>query len=183
MFKKLFMTLLIVAVFAGVSADAFGPPPRGRGPSVEKMIERIAKDLGLTPQQKDKYLAEAKQVEAAAKELADKNKALFSAIEKELLKDEPDSKTIYDRMQQISQNRTKIEFKRMEQMLKLRQELTPEQKAKFEKMMQQDKERGKARFEKMKKQGPTEKGPGGPEGPLGPGGPGGPEGPGGPDAK
>ncbi|MDD4178742.1 MAG: periplasmic heavy metal sensor [Candidatus Margulisbacteria bacterium] len=159
MIKKVLILFLTVILLAGGALAAFEPPPKGR-PSPEKMINRLAKDLDLSSEQKTKLLARAKVTEEEAEKINEKNRALFAEIEKELLKDSPSSKTIYGLMQQVGRNRTEIEFKRMEQMLELRRELTQEQKTKFEKMMQAGKKRGPG-------------GPGGPEGPMGPGGPGG----------
>ncbi|MDD5382836.1 MAG: periplasmic heavy metal sensor [Candidatus Margulisbacteria bacterium] len=179
--KKLLVVLLMAVVMAGSSlaAPIFRPSGK-REPMAERMIEKMAKEIGLTQQQKDKFLAGAKRIEEEAQQMHSKNKEIFDKIEQELLKESPDSKLIHDCLQQISLNNTQIQFKRMEQIIQLRQDLTPEQKQKFEKLMAERKEREKKMLEKMKHKEQKDKGPGGPEGPLGPSGPGGPEGPLGP---
>jgi len=115
-------------------------PHEERGPKAEQMIEKMAKDIGLSQEQKEKFLAGAKKIEAAEKENRGKNKELSDKIEKELIKESPDSKIIYGYMQQISQNMTQIQFMRMEQIIQLRKELTPEQKSKMDQLMQAKKE-------------------------------------------
>ena len=174
--KKIFGILVVIGIVAGLTSGAFafdfkfkGTPP----PSPEKFIERMAKDLGLSKEQTDKLTAGAKQVEEQAKEMRAKNKELFGQIEKELMKDSPDSKTIYGYMQEIGQNNTQIQFKRMEQIILLRKELNPEQKAKLEKFMQELKGRRNKMFGKR----PGELG-----GPEGPGEPFGPDAPGSPES-
>lgn len=175
---------MIALVMLALSGIAFGAPPFGwageKRPMAERMIDRMAKDIGLTQQQKDKFLAGEKQIEEEAQKIHSKNREIFDKIEEELLKESPDSRRIYGYMQQISQNNTQIQFKRMDQMIQLRKELTPEQRTKLEKTMKERKEQEKKMFEKMRQKGRKDRGPGGPEGPLGPGGPGGPEGPAGP---
>ncbi|MBI5699449.1 periplasmic heavy metal sensor [Candidatus Saganbacteria bacterium] len=173
MIRKYFLAiLLITVVLSGISLGVplFGPP-RDKDPMAERMIERMAKDIGLTQQQKDKFLSGAKQIEEEAKEIHSKNKELFDKIEKEILKESPDSKAIYGNMQLISRNMTQIQFKRMDQIIQLRKELTPEQKAKLEKIIRGRKEREKKMFEKIRQKDRKDRGSGGPEGPLGPGGP------------
>lgn len=147
--KNVLTMMLVVAILAGVSSGAlaFGPQ-RAKGLPAEKMIERMAKDIGLTQQQKDKFLAGAKQIEEEAKDIHSRNREIFDKIEKELLKESPDSKAIYGYMQQISQNNTRIQFKRMDQIIQLRKELTPEQRTKLEKIMRRNKELTIKRFEK-----------------------------------
>lgn len=135
MLKKMSLFLLLGLMLARLTSNALATGPFGDRPrSPEKMLERIAQELGLTQEQKEKYLSGAKKVEADAQSLKAKNKELFAAIEKEMVKDNPDGKAIHNYMRQIGQNRTEIQFKRMEQLLQLRKELSPEQKAKFEKM-------------------------------------------------
>ena len=179
--NNLLAALLIAGVLSGASfgLPLFGPPQE-KGPMVERMIEGMAKDIGLTQPQKEKFLAGAKRIEEEAKIIQSKNKGIFDKIEKELLRESPDSKIIYGYMQQISQNTTLIQFKRMDQIIQLRRELTPEQKTKLEKLTEERKRRENEMFEKMERKGQRGGGPGGPEGLLMPGGPGGPDGPEGP---
>jgi len=132
--KKMMLLTLMVLVLISVAALAEAPR-WGRRPSPEKMIEKMSKELGLTKEQQDKYLDEAKKIEKEAEESNAKNKEIFDKIEQELLKDSPDKQAIRGYMDQISQNRTGIQFKRMEQMIELKKELTAEQRKKFEEFM------------------------------------------------
>ena len=111
------------------------PPPH------EKMMERMAKDLGLTKEQKAKYTAMAKQLEEESTAMRSKNKEFFDKIGSELAKDSPNRDLLFGYMQQISKNEDQMRLKRMDQMIQLRKELTPEQKAKLEKLMKQGREK------------------------------------------
>ena len=151
--SKLMMMFLAGILLVGFSSQvlAFEPSPGApgrRGPSPEKMVEKLAKDIGLTSEQKDKFLEEGKKLEEQAKQIRAKNKDLFDSIEKELQKNAPDSKVIYGYMQQISQNDLQIRFKRMEQIIAMKKELTPEQKARLDKLMKDRQEKGFRFFKK-----------------------------------
>jgi Spy/CpxP family protein refolding chaperone len=174
------VSIIMVLVALGVGAFAMGSQPAKRF-RPERRFEGIAKELGLTPEQKVRFMKAARQVEEEAKVINRKNKELFDKIEKELVKEAPDSKVIYGYMQQIGQNNTQIQFKRMDQIIQLRKELAPEQRTKFEKMMKERKEQEKKMLEKMRQRGGKDRGLGGPEAPPNPPGPGGPMGPGGPE--
>jgi len=141
-----------MVVFSGIAANAFSFGPRiGRESNKELRIERLAKELGLTDVQKEKYLLGAKQIEKDAKETRLKNKTLFGDIEKELLKETPDISIIKNILQEINNNNSQMQLKRIEQLIQLRKELSPEQKTKLEAMIKQGKEMLKNRIEKWKK--------------------------------
>ena len=118
-----------------------------RGHSSEKRIERFAKALGLTQEQKDQYIKESNKMKDEARNLNAKNKELFGIVEKELLKDSPDKGLIANSIEQIGKNRTKIQISRMNQIIELRKNLTPEQKEKLEKMMSSKKDRNPIKLE------------------------------------
>ncbi|HTY13930.1 MAG TPA: periplasmic heavy metal sensor [Candidatus Omnitrophota bacterium] len=162
MFDNKFAAVLVIAiVIIGASslAFAFGPEPGGPGGpggpgdpgrpparDPQKFVERIAKDLGLTKEQQDKLLADAKKTEEETDQLRAKNKDLFDKVEKELLKDSPDRDLLHGYLQQIGQNETQMQIKRMDRMVDLRKTLTPEQKAKFEKMAAENRQKGPKMF-------------------------------------
>lgn len=126
--------VLVLSLLAG-SAGAWELGWRmGRKPTAEKRIEKIVRELGLSQQQKDKYLAGAKKLEEEAKTIRAQNREILGKIEKEVLKEAPDRKAIHDLLGQISRNKAQLQVKRMDQMLDLRSELTPEQKTRFEKL-------------------------------------------------
>jgi len=161
--KKLLAIFLIVVFWGSVSwafpafgpGDlGFGPPPR-RGPSAEEMMGKITKDLGLTPEQKEKILADVKKVELEAKTLQDQNKGLLDSIEKELLKETPRREMILGSIKKINENNTQIQIGRIDQIIRMRQELTPEQRAKLDKIMKERKERSEKRREKFRRKNPN----------------------------
>jgi Spy/CpxP family protein refolding chaperone len=142
--KWIFLALFLVLAFSS-TALAFGQP-MGRRDMPEKRIGKLVKELGLTDQQKDNFLAQTKQVEEAAKASFAANKELFGKIQSELQKDSPDSQAIHNHILQINKNRAEIEFKRMEQIIQLRWELTPEQKTKFDSLMKEKKEKAREQW-------------------------------------
>jgi len=134
--KKRLVIMLIFVFLTGMPSLSFGfGSMSGRGRPSEKFIERLAKDIGLTDQQKDKLLAGSKKIEAEEREIRSQNKEIYAQIKKELLKDSPDRKVISDYIQRISQNNAQIQIKRMDQIIDMRKDLTPEQKTKLEKLM------------------------------------------------
>ena len=141
MLNKISGTILVITVLAVLSpaAMAFDRPHKRPmfPPPHEKMMERMAKDLGLTVEQKEKYSGMAKKLEEESKTMRSRNKEFFDKIGQELAKDSPNRDLLYKYMQQISKNEDQMRLKRMDQMIQLRKELTQEQKAKLEKLMKQ----------------------------------------------
>jgi Spy/CpxP family protein refolding chaperone len=136
MCKNTLIAGLIIVLLWGMAPGARGFGFRnGPGPAAEKRLERITQELGLTKEQKEKYLAGAKQIEEEAKAIRSQNREIFGKIEKEMLKDTADRQAIHNYIQQINQNNAKMQIKRMDQMLDLQKELSPEQKAKISDMI------------------------------------------------
>ena len=81
--RKKVMVLLMIASLAG-GALGFNPPPEGKRMNPEKMFEKMAKEVGLTGQQKDKFTAAAKQIEQEARIMRKKNRELFGKVEEEI---------------------------------------------------------------------------------------------------
>jgi len=164
MMGKNLLAILLIIVFLGSVSWAFpafgpgdlgfGPPPR-RAPSAEEMMKKITKDLGLTPEQEGKILADVKKVEAEAKTLHEQNKERFDSIEKELLKETPHREMILGSIKKINENNTQIQIGRIDQIIRMRQELTPEQRAKLDKIMKERKERSEKRHEKFRQKRPN----------------------------
>jgi|SRR3989339_499096 len=138
--RKKVMVLLMIASLAG-GALGFNPPPEGKRMNPEKMFEKMAKEVGLTGQQKDKFTAAAKQIEQEARIMRKKNRELFGKVEEEIQKDAPDRKLIQGYVQQINQNNAQIQMGRLEQIIQMRKELTPEQKGKLDQLMKSRKQR------------------------------------------
>lgn len=129
-----------------MSADAPPPPPPpppqdgGKGhkfPGPEKMIEKMAKDLELTDQQKEKFIADANRVEENAKAVRETNKLLFDKVQAEVSSDNPDMKKVASYIQEISKNDSQVHLMRIERIVELRKSLSPEQKAKFDAIIKQ----------------------------------------------
>jgi Spy/CpxP family protein refolding chaperone len=149
--KNTLIVWLMAMLLLGMAPGAWGFGSQGgRGPAAEKRLERIIQELGLTKEQKEKYLAGAKQIEEEAKAIRSQNREIFGKIEKEMLKDTADRQAIHNYIQQINQNNAKMQIKRMDQILELRKELTPEQKTKLEKLTAERKGRRAGRLEKPK---------------------------------
>jgi len=129
-----------------MSADAPPPPPPqdgGKGhkfPGPEKMIEKMAKDLALSDQQKKDFMADASRVEENAKAVREKNKQLFDKVQAEVSLDNPDMKKVASYIQEISKNDSEVHLMRIERIVELRKSLAPEQKKKFDAIMKQKKE-------------------------------------------
>jgi Spy/CpxP family protein refolding chaperone len=136
--NKILGIMAAAAIIVILSGQAFGfsSPLDGKRMNSAKMFEKMAKDIGLTDQQKDKFMAAAKQVEEEAKTAHKKNRELFGKVEEEIQKDAPDRKLIQDYVRQINQNNTQIQLKRLEQIIQMRRKLTPEQKGKMDQLMQ-----------------------------------------------
>ncbi|MFA6430846.1 MAG: periplasmic heavy metal sensor [Candidatus Margulisiibacteriota bacterium] len=150
--KKILVLACAMIIFSGMAANAFTFGPRIKSElKHETRIDRLAKELGLTEGQKENYLADAKKIEEETKAIRAKNKEIFVEIEKALLKDNPDTKLIRAKIQEISQNNAQTQFMRIEQLIQLRKELSPEQKIKLEEMIKKGKEKVKERVESRKK--------------------------------
>ena len=145
--RKIGLVFLLTVILMGgmVYADAqFNPPPSnesrsGKFHGPEKMIEKIAKDLGLTDEQKNKFLADANLVEKKAKALRESDKGIFDKVQAELSKDNPDMKKVAGYIQEMGKNDAEVHLMRIEQIVNLRKALTLEQKAKFDAIMKQKK--------------------------------------------
>jgi Spy/CpxP family protein refolding chaperone len=163
MFKQISLGLVVVFLVAS-GAQAALPRFGEKRPEPGKMVERMAKDIGLTKEQKDKFIEGAKKIEEIAKASREKDREIMDKIEAEMVKDSPDTRMIHSYLLQISQNRTEIQFKRLEQMIELRKGLTPEQKTKLEQLMKKKPEhKGGKPGQKGEPGEPPP--PGGPEGP------------------
>ena len=138
----LLSALIAVSLSSGSLAFGHRPDKPFRAPG-ERMMEKIASDLGLSKEQKEKYTVMAKQLEEESKTIRAKNKEFFDKIGKELAKDSPDRDLLYNYMQQISKNEDQIRLKRMDQMIALRKELTKEQKKKLEDLMKDGRDKVK----------------------------------------
>ncbi len=135
---------VVLALCLSGGSFAFGKGPgKHPGDPGERMMGRIVSELGLSQEQKDKYLTMAKTLEEEAKAIRAKNKDLFEKMNKELTKDSPNRDQLYSYLQQISKNEDQIRLKRMDQMIALRKDLTKEQKAKLEDLMKQGREKAK----------------------------------------
>jgi len=128
--KLVAMSLALLVLFSASSAFAWGE--FGRRP--EKAGNRFCKELGLTAEQKEKFLAGDKALKDAEKPLIEDNKKLFEKLDAEIKKDLPNKIMIRGTLKQIEANNAEMRFKRLEHLIEFRKELTPEQKEKLKTM-------------------------------------------------
>ena len=152
--KCLIVLLAVFMVAAVVSkAEAFaGPAPKR--PSIDKLADRMAKDLDLTDKQKSNFLDRAKKTKEEPEGLLAKNKGLMEKMQAELGKDNPNRDVIHNYVQEIGKNRTEMQFKRLDDLLEFRKQLTPEQQKKFKEMHAKRKEKAKKRIKDRKNKKP-----------------------------
>ncbi|MFA5839496.1 MAG: Spy/CpxP family protein refolding chaperone [Candidatus Margulisiibacteriota bacterium] len=140
MMRKYVLVLIMgmLLLVGRAMADPQVGPPQSHSP--EKMIEKMAKDLELTDQQKEKFVADANRVEEKAKSIREKNRQLFDKVQVEVSLDNPDMKKVASYIQEISKNDAQIHLMRIERIVELRKFLSPEQKKKLDAIMKQKKE-------------------------------------------
>jgi len=124
------------------------PPFPGMPPKPLDKLERLTKELSLTPDQKAKFLENSKEIEKQAIEIEYSNFSLRDKMENELAKDVPDSKLIYKYMEQLEQNFLKMRFARINNIIELKKMLTPEQQKKFKELISERKKHEKKGFKK-----------------------------------
>ena len=91
--------------------------------------------LGLSEDQKVGFIERGEKVEKEMKAFRVENKQLREKIEKELLKDLPDEKTVEFNLHQISNNDAKMHFKRLQHMIEFKKGLSKEQRQKMQDML------------------------------------------------
>lgn len=129
------LTAMIIIVLMASSAMAFGRPDDRPG-RTDKFAEKIAQELSLTKEQKEKFMAGIKNAEAQFKDMHAQNKALMDKVEKEMQNDNPDMRAIKKHIDQINANQAKMQYDRVENLVRFKKELTPSQ---LEKMKAMDK--------------------------------------------
>lgn len=131
--KKIIRLFVAVFLMAGFSRSFALELTADRGPSNEKRMERIADNLGLTQEQKDRYGSAAKRIDDDTKAIRSKNKELVDKVSTDLFSSSPSRETINVYLQQVAQNNIQLQFERVDLLLQLQQEISADQKAKLQK--------------------------------------------------
>ncbi len=141
MFRKpgLSIALLAVMLLSGFSAFAGGQRFRER--RGEAFRERIAEELGITAEQRQRIEAirseHAEAISAARQNVADKRRALEDAYAAESL----DKSVVDARLQDLGDAQTALMKRASEVRLAIREVLTPEQRAKARDLKTKTRER------------------------------------------
>lgn len=159
LFIKSSVALLGMVLITG--SPAFADKGRDHTKSGEKfkgrMLERMSKDLNLSPEQ----IAKIKSIDEAnaesEKQAREKVKVAMDALDKSMESGASETELLsqFESVQKARQDAGKIHFQKM---LKTREVLNPEQRKKFREKMEKHKGKFKERFEKMHKDGPEEGG-------------------------
>jgi len=121
----------------------------------KEMGEKIAKELGLTADQKTRLKGLREEMRDARKNNFDKIKAMREKSREELLKASPDKSALYGYAREMGELHREMAEKETDHMLKVKGILTPDQ---FKKLLSKNMWQGKGRG------GPhEEEGPGGPQ--------------------
>lgn len=156
--KTINAVLVILVLVAVSSSPAFalwnrGDKPLGYardkpgGSEPGKLVERIARRLNLTAEQKEKFTAQSKKLQKDIAANRDKIKDFSAKLRAEMQKDTPDKNIIHRLIRDLDQTRTEMQIVRIDSLLDLRKILTPEQKEKFKKLLEKGPpgERGRPR--------------------------------------
>ncbi len=141
-FSGLVAAALAISLVSGASAlGKMNTGPRAEGGRPGFMKEKIAKEIGLTQQQKDAFLQKEQQLEKDVLGLRQENQKMRLWMRQELKKDNPDKASIDRTIEKIGANNTGIQKKRTEYILWMRTQLTPEQREKLNSCFEQKGER------------------------------------------
>lgn len=140
--NRVMVGVLVVFLTVALASESFAWWGREDRPAPEQRIERIAKRLELTEEQKAKFKDHREKMKKYMEEEREGVKGLGEKLKAELQKDNPDRATVQSLIRKISQKQTEMQIKRMDSLLELRKTLTPEQRKKFKKMLGPGQKRG-----------------------------------------
>jgi Spy/CpxP family protein refolding chaperone len=132
LFSGLVAAVLVMSFVSG--ALAFGkmaPGQRADKGGQGFMKDKIAKEIGLTQQQKEAFLKKEQQLEKEILGLRQDNQKMRLWMRQELKKDSPDKGAVNRTIEKIGGNNTNIQKKRTEYIIWMRNQLTPEQREKL----------------------------------------------------
>ena len=148
--------LLSLAVALLVTTSLYAVPPQDKGDMPEPPqkhhqkigpdFEKMAKDLGITDEQKDKLNEMMKEDMSRKKELREVIKQKMEAIDAELLKENIDMNAVNALAAEIQQTSADISRINIESKLKVRSVLSFEQYTKMEQTRKENMEKFKKEF-------------------------------------
>jgi len=143
--KLLFVAFLVSTLIAScpLPSCAMGGPMGHDGG--KKMVERLAKDLALTKEQKEKLVKMTAETDKQTNALEAKNGGLFDKMQAEIEKDKPDTAVISKLLNEIGKNRTEAEIKRLNTLIEFKKCLTPEQVNRFKEIRKRQEKHFKER--------------------------------------
>jgi Spy/CpxP family protein refolding chaperone len=127
----LMVVVLVVSVIFVFSMGSFAMAGPAGHMHKDKFVERLSKDLKLTPEQKTILTDNFSKTEAVVSGIQKKNKKLMDDMDNEIQKDNADSSKITMLINQLGQNDTQIKIVRANSIMEFKKTLTPEQKKLF----------------------------------------------------
>jgi Spy/CpxP family protein refolding chaperone len=127
--------MLIIAVIAGIAGSAIAGQDSCGGVRGKNFREKMAKELGLSADQKEKLKELHKTMRDVRKEHMEKMKALLDKSKEELLKPAPSKDTLYEYARASGELSRIMAEKEADHFLKVKAILTPEQ---FKKLLRKD---------------------------------------------
>lgn len=152
--KNAVAVAVIMCFAAGATLAAAPDSSQAKG---KGMGDKIAKELGLSADQKTKLKDLREEMKGARKELMEKMKALLDKSKEELLKASPNKGVLYGYAKQSGDLRRIMAENEADHLLKVKAILTPEQ---FKQLLSKDFRHGPGRGPRgPHDQGPQGKGP------------------------
>jgi Spy/CpxP family protein refolding chaperone len=131
--------ITVVAIVVGMTLTVFAAPRDTCGAETGKG-ERMAKELGLSAQQKSQLKELRGEMRDFRKGQMDKMKALLDKSKEELLKSSPSREVLYGYAREMGELRRAMAEKEADHLLKAKAVLTPDQ---FAKLLSMDFRQGK----------------------------------------
>jgi Spy/CpxP family protein refolding chaperone len=132
--KILVLGLLFLFCSGWSTANAFGMKPESGRPQPKRMMGKLVKQLNLTKEQQENFLAQEKLIQEKDLQIRKANAKIMDKIQQEIKKDQPDLKIIKKYIDQVQQNQSLVHLSRIENMIQFRKQLSAEQKKKFDEM-------------------------------------------------
>ena len=133
--NKMLTGILLVFLMIAFASESFAWWGKRDLPAPEQRIERIAKRLELTEEQKSRFKAHREKTKEDMEGLRGEIRETGKKLKTELEKDHPSRATLHDLIRKINQKQAEMQIKRMDSMLELREMLTPDQREKFKQML------------------------------------------------
>jgi Spy/CpxP family protein refolding chaperone len=118
-----------------------GGPHRGKGPSIDRLLERNAERLGLDEEKQAEIRAASKAARVRNKPLREQLDRLHDEMRELLNQLEPDEAAVLSKADQIGALKTELRKQQLRSMLEIRAMLTPEQRAELVKIHEERRDR------------------------------------------